>query len=90
MRRPRGLEQQYTSPLEDKGWRWCYQSPGQGSLIESWNHEGLETRMLPKVGRGREKCPHPPSFQPPASYLCFSLAEFGWKPGSLRLEGAGR
>ena len=22
---------------------------------ESWNHEGLETRMLPKVGRRREK-----------------------------------
>ena len=27
---------------------------------ESWNHEGLETRMLPKVGRRREKFPHPP------------------------------
>ena len=75
-----------------------WRTKGGGSVIraqgrghsESWKHEGLETRMLPKVGRRREKFPHPPSFQPPASCLYFSLAEFGWKPGSLWLEGAGR
>ena len=63
MRQPRRLEQQYTTPLEDKGWRWCYQSPGQGSLRETaGTTRALRPECCPRWGEeGRSAPTLPPS-----------------------------
>ena len=63
MRQPRGLEQHDTTPLEDKGWRWWCQSPGQGSLRErAGTTRALRPECCPRWGEeGRNSPTLPPS-----------------------------